>query len=781
MGRQTLIPLIRWVLITASIVMMANSAIMWKVIQASVTESRADYAIFQNDLFQQGVFINRTIRTLHQIMHEGFRSTEFKTLKKKLDTYTRAILGHQTINLQIYLKVVSRLPDDDPLLIRQQIQSLRPRLLEYLDYMTVLNLQLNAAGSMVELAGLISEQTDNLERFMKVMNDSINLHSQIESSFFNLLKTNHEKTTKRLTFSLNLLLFLIGLIGVSAALYLLEQARHGRMLKKAKADLEVKVQARTQELLAANSRLQSQVNERQEKLASQAKLRFILDSLPDMILELDGERRILWANRTALESNPQAIGQSCYRAFPGKDTPCEGCLCRRAFDTGRLEMGTVHQAASKTASESYWEVIGVPLKDAAGEVVSVLEVARNVTERELARQRELRLQNDLAHAHKMESIGTLAGGVAHDINNILSIVIGNTELLTDEVSDADQDHLKEYLDEILRAGLRARDVVHQLLAFSRQDDEHKYGVVDIEETVQRAMRLIRSTTPANIRIEVQITGPIAPIYGNANQIGQLLINLCANAKDAVMDTSGSITLRLRNAVLQAGLDDDLPSLTPGNYVELSVRDNGHGMNQATLAKIFDPYFTTKAFGQGSGIGLSVVHGIVNRHGGKIRVDSEPGKGTTVTVLLAAHKSQTPSHPEPAEALRQGRERILLVDDEPAIRRLGKQHLEKLGYRVTCAADPLEALALFTADIDAFDLIITDMAMPHMSGVQLATEILKIQPHMPIILCTGYSEGLSEEKALNIGVADFALKPLDRTDLAWRVRKVLNNAYPNRSA
>jgi signal transduction histidine kinase/ActR/RegA family two-component response regulator len=551
-------------------------------------------------------------------------------------------------------------------------------------------------------------------------------------------------------------------------------------LKGAKADISAKGQVRTKEL-TANSRLQSQVNERQEKLASQAKLRFILDSLPDMILELNAERRILWANRTALESNPQAVGQTCYNAFPGKDTFCEGCFCQRAFETGRLEMGTIHQASTKIARESYWEHIGVPLKDAAGEVVSVLEVARNVTERELARQRELRLQSDLAHAHKMESIGTLAGGVAHDINNILSIIIGNTELLADEVSDPDQGLVREYLDEILKAGLRARDVVHQLLAFSQQGDDTKYGVVDIEEIVQRAMRLIRSTTPANIRIDVQVAGPIAPIYGNANQIGQLLINLCANAKDAVIDASGSITIRLRNTTHQGGVDDGLPSLAPGNYVELSVRDNGYGMNQGTLAKIFDPYFTTKAFGQGSGIGLSVVHGIVNRHGGKIRVDSEPGKGTTVIVLLAAHQRPTDLRSEHGDAVRRGRERILLVDDEPAIRRLGKQHLEKLGYNVACAADPLEALALFTADIDAFDLIITDMAMPHMSGVQLATEILKIQPDMPIILCTGYSEGLSEEKALNIGVADFAMKPLDRTDLALRVRRVLNKAYPNRSA
>jgi CheY-like chemotaxis protein len=205
------------------------------------------------------------------------------------------------------------------------------------------------------------------------------------------------------------------------------------------------------------------------------------------------------------------------------------------------------------------------------------------------------------------------------------------------------------------------------------------------------------------------------------------------------------------------------------------------MNQATLAKIFDPYFTTKAFGQGSGIGLSVVHGIVNRHAGKIRVDSEPGKGTTVIVWLAAHQSQTEVPSEHGDAGRRGQERILLVDDEPAIRRLGNQHLDRLGYSVVCAADPLEALALFTADVDAFDLIITDMAMPHMSGVQLATEILKIKPDMPIILCTGYSEGLSEEKALKIGVADFAMKPLDRNDLALRVRKVLNKAYPSHSA
>lgn len=508
---------------------------------------------------------------------------------------------------------------------------------------------------------------------------------------------------------------------------------------------------------------------------SEEKLNFIMDSLPDMIVEVDSGMKILWANKTALHFNPDALGHTCYSAFPGNDKVCDGCSCKKAFNSGRIETGIIYQPSSKTSGESYWENIGVPLKDDDGNVTSVLEISREVTERELSRKRELNLQEKLYQSQKMESIGNLAGGIAHEFNNILGIIIGNNELIFDDLPE--WGHSRECCEEIKIAGLRARDIVKQLLTFSRRDSATK-KVINIQSVVNESLKLIRSSTPTNIEIKQNLTPDGIPVFGNATQINQVLINLVNNAVDAMPETGGELTLNLT----RGKVDENLPSsLSPGQYVKLVVSDNGMGMDKETLNKIFEPYFTTKPIGQGTGIGLSVVHGIVEQHGGFIVADSNPGQGTTFTVYLPEHEGQYAIEDDQQAVLPTGNESILYVDDEAAIVKIGKSHLESLGYTVEETTSSVKALEMFKADPEKFDLVISDMAMPQITGDQLISEILHIRPDMPTIICTGYSSKISHREAAEIGAASFIMKPVSKAELAQTIYKVFEETRNRKTA
>ena len=400
---------------------------------------------------------------------------------------------------------------------------------------------------------------------------------------------------------------------------------------------------------------------------------------------------------------------------------------------------------------------------------------RDITFRVEAESSRAELEKELSHIQKMESIGKLAGGIAHEFNNILSIIIGSNELIIDELAEGSR--TRKNAEEIRVAALRAKDVVRQLLTFSRKDDIDKKPI-DIGSVVKGAVKLIRSSTPSNIDIRLKISDDVEPILGNATQVNQVLINLCSNATDVMLPKGGVISIELNNEIY-GGKGVRFPAnLEFGRYVKLLVKDNGRGMNKETLGRIFDPYFTTKEIGKGTGIGLAVVHGIIKGHNGFIAADSEPGKGTEFTILFPAYEGRIKRGSELPVVLPVGNERILLVDDEPALLKLGKRRLEKLGYTVETSTDPLQALGIFKADPHEFDLIITDMAMPGMTGDQLGAEIFKIRSNMPVMLCTGYSEKISERQAFDLGICSFAMKPLDEIDFANRVRKALDEARNN---
>ena len=380
-----------------------------------------------------------------------------------------------------------------------------------------------------------------------------------------------------------------------------------------------------------------------------------------------------------------------------------------------------------------------------------------------------RLQSQLQQARKMESFGTLAGGIAHDFNNFLGIIIGNTELAMDDVPKWNPAHLN--LEEILEASLRARDVVRQLLSFARRTRLEKKPV-NISIIMQESIKLLRSSIPTSIEIRQNIPKDIDTILANPTQINQILINLSTNAHHA-MPYGGILEISLKNVELEEDRATQYPDLNPGRYVNLKVSDTGHGISAMEMDRIFDPYFTTKGVGKGTGMGLSVVHGIVKNHGGAISVNSELGQGTTFSIFFPVVEKQTAIETEPVEELPTGNERILLVDDEKSILFTGRNLLERLGYQVETRQNPVEALNLFRANSSQFDLVITDMTMPKMTGDQLVQEILKIRPDMPIILNTGFNEKIDEEKAKEIGIRQYIEKPLNRRILAKAVREVLD--------
>jgi PAS domain S-box-containing protein len=380
-----------------------------------------------------------------------------------------------------------------------------------------------------------------------------------------------------------------------------------------------------------------------------------------------------------------------------------------------------------------------------------------------------RLEVQLRQAQKMEAIGTFAGGIAHDFNNILAAILGYTELALGKTPR--ETPLHQDLQEVFRSGLRARDLVKQILTFSRQA-EQQLQPVQINLIVKEALRFLRSSLPASIEIRQSIAGNDR-VLANPIQIHQVLMNLCANAKHAMRQTGGVLEVSLTKVRLDNDFAAAHREAVAGPYLKLTVTDSGEGMPAEVLEKIFEPFFTTKGKEEGTGLGLAVVHGIVRSCGGFITVDSEPGRGSTFNVFLPVIERRAKVQDAEKAPLPCGSERVLLVDDERLLTDIGKQMLERFGYRVTTRTSSVEALELFKVQPDQFDLVITDMTMPNMSGLELAAEIIGLRPEMPIILCTGFSEKITSAGAEAVGIRAFLLKPVALPDLLRAVRRILD--------
>ena len=389
---------------------------------------------------------------------------------------------------------------------------------------------------------------------------------------------------------------------------------------------------------------------------------------------------------------------------------------------------------------------------------------------EMQHQQLLASQKRVVQAEKLSAIGTLAGGIAHDFNNILSSIIGFTELSLDEVEQ--ESPTADNLQEVYAAGIRAKELVGQILAFARQTDE-KPKPIRLDSIVKEVLKLLRSSIPSTIEIKSDIESR-SYIYGDSINIHQILMNLCTNAAQA-MEKGGELTVSLKDGEIAAPNPLTSEHLSVGHYLKLTVADTGTGIPDDIIESIFEPYFTTKSLGQGTGMGLAMVHGIVKKYKGEITVKSEIGKGTRFSVYFPTTEDESEMPSYKSEKLPVGNERVLFVDDELSIASMGSQMLNRLGYKVTARTDSKEALDLFRNRKNDFGLVITDMTMPNMAGSQPATEILRIRPEIPIILCTGYNEKISDESAAEIGIKAFAYKPVVKADLAKTVRKVLDEA------
>ncbi|MBL7174610.1 MAG: response regulator [Desulfobacteraceae bacterium] len=405
-----------------------------------------------------------------------------------------------------------------------------------------------------------------------------------------------------------------------------------------------------------------------------------------------------------------------------------------------------------------------------GKPVRMTGCIRDITEQKKTEEEKKRLEAQLNQAQKMESIGFLARGIAHDFNIILGIILGYTELaLGDVLKWSPASH---YLKEVRKACLRARELVRQILALSRQSKQEMIQL-KIDQIIKESIKLLRASISSTIEIHDNISSKSDTVNADPTQINQIMLNLCNNAAHAMRENGGVLEITLENMEFDEDAAKYQSDMSPGNYVRLTVSATGHGIDPNIVERIFDPHFTTKEAGEGTGMGLAMVHGIVKTHGGAISVDSEPGKGTTVHVYLPAVKNAVVPEMKTIGELPGGNERLLLVDDEKAIVDTVQLMLERLGYNVEVMTSSIEALEAFRARPQAFDLVITEQSMPNMTGLDLSKTLMQIRSDIPIILCSDFNEVISEEKAAVMGIKALAMKPLVISEIAVIIRGVLD--------
>jgi len=521
--------------------------------------------------------------------------------------------------------------------------------------------------------------------------------------------------------------------------------------------------------------------ENKAKEGEERNRRLVESSTDAIIIRASDNEKIVFANRAAIKlfranRAEEIVGRSYLELVHPDDRAGTVERIRKAREENWTAPPREHRVLTLTGEVVDVESTGVPVLH-KGET-QIFGIFRDITERKKACQEKEKLEVQLRQAQKMEAIGTLAGGIAHDFNNILGVIIGNSELLTlrDEATAAS----KDCLDQILVAAQRAKQLVNQILTFSRQGEQQEF-LISLKPVVKETLSFLRASLPTTIQLQHFIAPDAGATMADPTQMQQVLMNLCTNAAHAMEKDGGILKIGLCNAAVTEGDGISRSELEHGNYLLLTVSDTGHGMAPEVQARIFDPYFTTKEPGKGTGLGLSVVHGIVQSHGGAIRVISEVGKGTTFKVFLP--RADPVEEPEPAcaQTLAKGAEKILFVDDEAGLAEVGKQMLEFLGYQVEARTNPVEALELLRADPTRFDAVITDMTMPRMTGMNLAREILAISPGMATILCTGFSDQANEEKAQSAGIRALLYKPLTMQGLATAVRAALDGRTDCRPA
>lgn len=498
------------------------------------------------------------------------------------------------------------------------------------------------------------------------------------------------------------------------------------------------------------------------------RIRAIADTAIDPIFCKDSRRRYTFANRAMAElfqCHPKdLLGKTPDQLFAPESAAIIREIDDRTFSGERVsEIRTleIHD------QPFHFHTVQVPMEVENGQVIAIQGIVRDITDNTTFREQNIKLTSQLRQSQKMEAMGTLAAGIAHDFNNILGIILGNTELAMEEAPV--NSSISEYLQEINAASYRVRDLVRQILYFSHKSKPCE-ELLAPREIVRDSIKFIRSSIPSSVQILSSIEACEGMLRGDPRQIQQVIVNLCTNAAHA-MDYEGILQIALKKIAIKAD-DHEKFGLQPGCYAKLSITDNGSGIEKQNIEKIFDPYFTTKPFGKSSGLGLAVAYGIVQSHNGAIKVTSERDCGSCFTVYLPL-SSRMKDRQQMITPSLGGEERILFVDDEKMLVRVIPRMLKSLGYKVEYDHNPLKILEIFRRQPQNFDLIIADMSMPQLTGNKLSLELMKIRPDIPIILCSGYSELMSEEIARQLGIRKYLLKPLSKKVLGQAIREVLN--------
>jgi len=507
---------------------------------------------------------------------------------------------------------------------------------------------------------------------------------------------------------------------------------------------------------------------------TEKKYRELAESLPQVIFEIDSLGSLIYLNKIGHEvfgytSEELANGFNVLDAFIPEDR--ERVARDIILNVQGQRLGQREYTAVKKDGTKFPIAVHANRIMREQTAVGVRGILIDLTSIKAAEKDRKKLEAQLQQAQKMEAIGSLAGGIAHDFNNILSVIIGNAELMKmTDISFSGSDEV----DQILSASKRAKDLVRQILAFSRQGEQKKI-LMSLKPVIKETIEFLRASIPSTIQLQHDIRPDIGSIMADPTQMQQVLMNLCTNAAQAMEKEGGVLRIELDN--FQPTDKDEVldPETEPGPYLRIAVSDTGPGISKEMLPRIFDPYFTTKGPDKGTGLGLAVVHGIVRSHGGVVKIYSEVGKGTVFHVLLPRADGAVRKEEKPEQGLPIGTERILVVDDEIHLLEMYKRMLGHLGYQVDIRTSPVEAIEALRSNPLKYHLLITDMTMPQMNGHNLAKKIMEIRPGLPVILCTGFSDQINEEKARSTGIRAFLLKPVLFHDLASTLRKTLDEA------
>ncbi|MFC1736940.1 ATP-binding protein, partial [Candidatus Hydrogenedentota bacterium] len=519
------------------------------------------------------------------------------------------------------------------------------------------------------------------------------------------------------------------------------------------------------EVVAIYSDITERKRAEEELRETSTRLQAVMSATEERIKIISPEGTILWVNEATEQRWKDPVGKKCWKVFESRNERCPHCVHPAIMEDGKPRSYETLLTSPDGEKAHVW-ARAVPMFDSSGSIYAILETGTDVTERK-------QLEEQLRQAQKMEAIGTLAGGIAHDFNNILGGMIGFTELARSELPEGSD--AVEYLNNVLDSSERAKDLVSQILTFSRRKDVDKIAIMP-HVIVKEALRLLRSSILKTIDIEQHIDAKSGAVMADPTQFHQIVVNLCTNACQAIGPDSGTITVTLRSVGVDAGEVETIPHLLEGAYVKLTVSDTGCGMDAQILGRVFEPFFTTKGEGKGTGLGMSTVYGIVQSLDGAITMDSVPGQGTTIAIYLPRiERTRETPHVSDGPIERGNGEHILFVDDEEALRKFANQISENAGYKVTTSPLAREALEVFRKNPEAFDLVFTDYAMPKMNGVELAREVSRVRPDIPIILASGFTEGLTDDEVEGAGISRLLKKPLDTETLGRAVREVLDEA------